>query len=89
MPWTSSGSVMNIDPYRTPEPPKAEPERLARGPSHEITITAVLLWILCVVRVGFALWRREAASLDTDLAWLLVMLMPIVVWKEIAAGRAR
>lgn len=80
-------TVMNSHPYRTPASPDAAPAPASRLASYEIAFVGVIAWALGLMRVLFALGRAEAASREVDLAWLLLVLAPIVVWKEIASQR--
>jgi hypothetical protein len=77
------------DPYRHPAthaPGSAAPPAFAW---YDVAVAAALAFLLGVARVAFALARGEPPSREVDLAWLLVMLAPLVVWKEIAARRRR
>jgi hypothetical protein len=80
---------MSPDPYRTPaprDPDSGEPEPLAW---YDLAIVATLVFLLGVIRVAFALMRSEGSNREVDVAWLLVLFAPFVVWKEIAAYRRR
>ncbi|APR82042.1 Hypothetical protein A7982_07391 [Minicystis rosea] len=50
-------------------------------------MAAGIAWVLVVLRVTHALLRADAPSHEVDVAWLVVILAPIVVWKELAARR--
>ena len=75
---------MSPDPYRTPSPSPAQPRAAV---SMEIAVAAGIAWALAVMRVTYALLRADAPSHEIDVAWLIVIVAPIVVWKEIAARR--
>ncbi len=80
---------MSPDPYRTPatrDGDSTEPEAFAW---YDVTVVAALALLLGVIRVAFALARSEAPSGEVDLAWLVVLIAPVVVWKEIAASGRR
>jgi hypothetical protein len=78
---------MTPNPYRTPASLDAAPAPASRFVSYEIAVVGVIAWALGVMRVIFALGRSEAPSREIDLAWLLVALAPIIVWREIASQR--
>lgn len=52
-------------------------------------MAAALVWALGLVRVLVALRRKDSPSLELALAWLVVIVAPIVLWKEITARRGR
>lgn len=82
---------MMPDPYRTPAPAPPEPDRERRSPfaSYDMVFAAALAWGLGLIRVVCALQRHETPNRELDFAWLLVFLVPILLWKEIAAQRGR
>lgn len=78
---------MSLSPYRTLA--EHEPERAPPAPhgAYDVAFAALLALVLGAVRVAFALWRHEAPCREIDLAWILAMLGPFVLWKELAANR--
>lgn len=70
-------------PYRTPAEPAPDPPGPAPAVSYEIVGAAALAWALGVLRVAVALIHAEPASRELDLAWLLVFLAPVVLWREL------
>ncbi|APR75648.1 Hypothetical protein A7982_00994 [Minicystis rosea] len=81
---------MRFDPYRTSTPLIDPPRpRIGSLPSYDVIVVAVVIWLLAVLRIACALWRHEPQSREIDVGWLLIVLLPIVVGKEIAAQRRR
>ncbi len=77
------------DPYRhsaTHAPGSGAPPTLAW---YDVAVAAALAFLLGVLRVAFSLARGEPPSHEVDVAWLLVMFTPLVIWKEVAAHRSR
>jgi hypothetical protein len=68
-----------------PSDPSGSQERAA--PSHDIAYGAVLVLVLAGLRIAAALWRHEPPSRGLDIAWILVPLALLVLWKEFAARR--
>lgn len=79
---------MSLDPYRTPARLPPDPMLPRAPPAYDVLVVTVVAWALGLMRVVFALFRYEAPCREVDFAWLLVLLAPLVAWREIeAAGR--
>jgi hypothetical protein len=74
-------------PYRFLARPAPRPPRPSRGPSLDIAVPVAIAWTLGLVRVTCALLRSDAPSHELDIAWLLVVVAPVIIWHEIAAWR--
>lgn len=78
---------MNLDLYRTfPSHVVPSSGRRAR-PARDLAVVLALAWALAVLRVVAALARAEAVSVELNLAWLTVIVAPILIWSELAAAR--
>lgn len=55
----------------------------------DIAAPLALLWLLAVARVTMALRVGEGANRTTDVAWIVAIFAPLVLWEEIAAQRRR
>jgi hypothetical protein len=78
---------MSLDPYRTlPQLDQALSSRLPRAPL-DVAVVIGLAWTLAAVRVLAALARADATSRELGLAWLVVLVAPYLIWREIAASR--
>jgi hypothetical protein len=76
-------------PYRTParraaDPPPTEPPTFV-----DLDYIVVFLWLVTLVRVGGALLRSEPPNRELDVAWLVLFLAPVVLWKELTTRRRR
>jgi membrane protein DedA with SNARE-associated domain len=77
---------MPPNPYRTSAPHRADDE-LPRF--LDLAPVAAITWLATLVRVGVALSRSEPASRELDIAWLLLLVLPLVIVAELRAARAR
>lgn len=75
---------MTQSPYRTPPPRTPAPP----GPSLplEVVTTAALVWLASVLRIGVSVWLPSHDH-DLGIAVVLLLLMPVLIWNEIAAHR--
>ena len=78
---------MAKSPYRTPARSAEEPPRETVPVFGDITGIALFVWIATLLRVGGALLVSEPASRELDLAWLVLFLAPVAIWKDIASRR--
>jgi hypothetical protein len=76
-------------PYRSPAEREPSPPATVPPVSYEIVGAAGLAWALGMMRVAIALTQGEPASRELDLAWLLVFLAPVVLWRELVVLRRR
>ncbi len=77
---------MPPNPYRTSAPHKPDDE-LPRF--LDLVPVAAVTWLVTLVRVGVALARSEPPSRELDVAWLLILVLPLVMVAELRAARAR
>ncbi len=78
---------MATSPYRVPA--QSGPKCLRAEGQQRLDLAGVagFVWIVTLVRVVAGLATAEAPSRELDLAWLLLFLLPVVIWKELARYR--
>ena len=78
---------MAESPYRTQAQPAEDPSRAEAPVFGDIAGIASFVWVATLVRIGAALLSAEPASRELDFAWLVLLLAPVVIWKDTSTRR--
>ncbi len=76
-------------PYRRQPPSLAIPRRVAERGLSAVAVTVALAWVFALVRVATLVLRHPPSRPEDNVAWLVVLLAPIVIGAELRAERRR
>ncbi len=74
---------MATSPYRVPAQSGPKCLRVESQRRLDLAGVAGFAWVITLVRVVAGFVQAEAPNRELDLAWLILLLLPVVIWKEL------
>ena len=73
---------MATSPYRVRVQAVPDASCAENPPCFDLARVAAFVWMVTLVRIVAAFMATEAPNREIDVAWLILLLAPVVIWKE-------